>query len=233
MRKKKKKKKRRKKTYTRAVLGTGLVGRVLGHATILVHGDKVEGRVETALDGGQVDIKGELIVHEGEHLVLGGAVHEVEAGANVGAVLVLGNELEGQGITAGGGAVRGAVVGALELALGGAVGGRAADIGPLVAVVAVLAVAVVQPAPVGIDDHLGTDRGAGCLARALLPRHLGVRLRSLLADLLGRSQAHEEGRRHKDGLHGELEKDGTAKKNNNKKAREWTKSVQWLRCARI
>jgi hypothetical protein len=104
---------------------------------------------------------------------------------------VLGDELERQGVAAGGGAVGGAVVGALELALGGAVGRRAAGVGPLVAIVAVLVVGVVQPAPVGINDDLGVDGRAGSSAGALLPCDLGVRLGLLLADLLSGGQAHQ------------------------------------------
>lgn len=192
-------------TYTGAVLGAGLVGRVLGHATILVHGHKVEGRVEAALDGREVDVKGELVVHEGEHLVLARAVHEVEARANVGAVLVLGDELEGQGVAAGRGTVGGGVVGALHLALGRAVGRGAAHVRlPLVAVVAVVALAVVQPAPVGVDDDLGVDgraRGAA-RTRALLPGDLGVRLSCRGADRLGGGKAHKQGRGHEERLHG-------------------------------
>lgn len=75
------------------ILGTSLVGRVLGHTTISVHGDKVQSRVEAALDGGEVDVKGQLVALEGEHLVAAGALHEVQAGADVLAVAVLLDEL--------------------------------------------------------------------------------------------------------------------------------------------
>ena len=82
-------------TIASAILGTCLVRRVLLHTAVLIHSNEVEGRVETTVDSRQVHIEGEFVVHEGEHLVLAGSVHEIEAGADVGAVLVLGNELYG------------------------------------------------------------------------------------------------------------------------------------------
>lgn len=156
-------------TYTSAVLGTSLVGGIAAHATVLLHGNEVEGAVETALDRREINIEGELVVHESEHLVLGVAVHEVESGADVGAVVVLGDELEREGIAADGGAIGSAIVGTLEQTLGRAVGTAAASAGPLVAVVAVLAARVVKPAPVGVDDDLSVDRRTLGLACALLP----------------------------------------------------------------
>lgn len=57
-------------TVARAVLGAGLVVLVLGHATVGVHGDKVESAVQTARQVGNVHIEGELLAQEVEHLVL-------------------------------------------------------------------------------------------------------------------------------------------------------------------
>lgn len=164
--------------------------------------NKVQRRVEPALDGGKVHVKGKLVAEQAEHLILGSPVHEVEATANVCAVVVPGDELERQRVAAGGGAVRLGVVRALERALCGAVGRRPARVGPPVAVVAVLAVGVVQPAPVGVDDHLAVDRRARRLARALFPRHLGVVLGRLRAHLLRRRAAHQ--RPQEDACFGEL-----------------------------
>lgn len=174
------------------VLCTGLVGRVLGHASVLVHSDEVEGSIQTALDGGQVDIEGELVVHQSEHLVLAGTVHQVETGANVGAVLVLREELESERVTARGGAVCLGVLGSLEGALAGAIGSRAARGSPLVAIVAVgCSRGGVKPAPVMIDGHLAVHRGTAAAARTFLPGQLRMSFGLLCTDLLGRGDARD------------------------------------------
>lgn len=49
---------------TGTVLGTSLVGGVLGLATIKIHGDEVESAVETAAGAGDIDIEGELVAEE-------------------------------------------------------------------------------------------------------------------------------------------------------------------------
>lgn len=69
----------------------------------LVHCHEVKRSIKAALNGGQVDVKGELVVHECEHLILGGTRpgHEVEPRPDVGSVLMLGHELEGQRVAAG------------------------------------------------------------------------------------------------------------------------------------
>jgi hypothetical protein len=51
-----------------SIFGSGLVGGVTLHTSILFHGNKVQGSVETAVNRGEIDIKGELVVHEREHL---------------------------------------------------------------------------------------------------------------------------------------------------------------------
>lgn len=173
-------------TVTGTVLGTGLVGGVAGHATILLHSDEVESGVKTTVDGGEVDIEGELVALEGEGLVLVGAVHQVESGTDVSAVVVLGKELKGESIAAGGGTVGLAVVGTLNSALGGAVLSGAALGSPLVAVVAVCrALGGVKPSPVRVDGHFGVGGGTGTTTGALLPGELGVSLSLLLSNLLG------------------------------------------------
>jgi hypothetical protein len=94
---------------TGTILGTSLVGRVLGQSTILVHGHEVESTVETASDKlvslknsqsvflilqkslpelGHIDIEGELVTQEGEHLVLGGTIHEIETRSDVGGFIL-------------------------------------------------------------------------------------------------------------------------------------------------
>ena len=95
----------------------------------LVHCHEVKRGIEAALNSGQVDVEREFIVHQCEHLVLGGARpgHEVEPRPNVGTVLMLGKELEGQGIPARRRAVGAAVVRALEGTLLGTVVACATD----------------------------------------------------------------------------------------------------------
>lgn len=215
-------------TVSGTVLGTSLVGRVLAHTTVLVHGDEVEGTVKTAVEGRQVNIEGELVVHEGEHLVLVGAVHEVETGADVGAVLVLGQELESQGVTAGGGTVGRAVVGTLDLAVGRAALGVGAGGGvPLIAVVAVDVVALdVEPTPVGVDGHLGVDVSAAG-GGTLLPGELGVSLGLLSADSLALGHCDEGSEGGKLGLHGDVRKI-LAPKEWGEMAFDWHWSARWV-----
>lgn len=184
-------------TYTSTVLGAGFVTRVLSHTAILVHSNKVESRVEAALNSRQVNIEGKLVIHEGKHLVLGSAVHEVEARADVGTVLVLRYEFQCKGITASRGAVGSTIISTFKLALGSAIGSRTAGVGPLVTVVTVFVVGSMQPAPVGVNDNLGADCGTRRLARALLPRQLRVRFSLLLANLLGRCKGYQQVRCHK------------------------------------
>lgn len=52
---------------TSTVLGTGLVGRVLGQTAIGVHGDEVDSAVQAASNLGDINIHGELVAKESEH----------------------------------------------------------------------------------------------------------------------------------------------------------------------
>jgi hypothetical protein len=85
---------------TSSVLGTSLVV-ALVDATVRGHLDKVEGTVQTAGEVGDVNVEGELLVDEVEHLVLGVGLHEVGTGSDVAGVLALGDKLQGQGIAGG------------------------------------------------------------------------------------------------------------------------------------
>ena len=51
------------------ILGTSLITRVLGHPTVRIHLYEVESGVETAHDVGQIDVEGELLVLQLEHVV--------------------------------------------------------------------------------------------------------------------------------------------------------------------
>lgn len=86
---------------TGSVLGTGLVV-ALAHTTVSGHLDEVESTVETARQLGNIDVEGELLADQVEHLVLGVGLHEVRTRTNVGGVGVLGHELEAQRVAAGG-----------------------------------------------------------------------------------------------------------------------------------
>ncbi len=105
-----------------SVLSTSLVGWIFGHATISVHLGEVEGTVETAREGGDINIEGELLVEGLEDLVGSVGVHEVGSGSDVG-VGARSDELQGEGIAGGGDTIGSAVIGTVESAVGSA-GGR-------------------------------------------------------------------------------------------------------------
>ncbi len=86
---------------TGSVLGTSLVI-ALVDATVGGHLNEVESTVQTARKVGDIDVEGEFLVDEIEHLVLGVRLHEVGTGSHVGGELALGNESEGKGIVGGG-----------------------------------------------------------------------------------------------------------------------------------
>lgn len=95
----------------------------------LVHCHEVKCGIEATLDGGQVDVKGEFVAHQCEHLILGGTRpgHEIKPRPDVGPVLMLGNELQGQRVAARRSSVGLGVFGALECTLLGTLIAFAAD----------------------------------------------------------------------------------------------------------
>jgi hypothetical protein len=101
-------------------------------STHLVHCHEVECSIEPAINSGQVDVECEFVVHQREHLVLGGARpgHQVESRSDVGSILMLGDKLESQGVAACRRPVRGAVVRALECTILGTLIGLATDRSP-------------------------------------------------------------------------------------------------------
>lgn len=74
------------------VLSTSLVVGVLGDTTVGIHGDKVEGTVQTARKVRNVDSEGELLVQQVEHLVVCVIGHQVGTRSDVGA----GDEVQAQ-----------------------------------------------------------------------------------------------------------------------------------------
>lgn len=172
-------------TVSSSILSTGFVGGVLARSTVFLHLGEVECSVETARKLGDVNVESELLVQEVEHLVLGVAVHEVDARANVG-VFALGNELEGKGITAGADTVNAPVVGTFQ----GAVLGTCSAIGtesfvPGTAGVTIgVSSLVVEPAPVGVECYGRGHILATASRSTFLPLEGGVCLSSDVADEL-------------------------------------------------
>lgn len=99
------------------VLGTGLVVRVLSHATVFVHRDEVQCAIQTAREVREIDIKRELLVQQTEHLVRGIRLHEIQSRANV-STRALRHKRQLQRIPTGCGAVSGTIICALESAVG-------------------------------------------------------------------------------------------------------------------
>lgn len=179
---------------TSTILGTSLVVWETRLSSILVHLDEVESTVETARKLGDIDIEGELLVQELEHVVLVGAGHEVDTGTDVGTILMLGNKLQAQAVSGGGDTVGLRVLDTLNSTVLGASLTRGADGGiPLVSVVAVLVVSdLVGPSPVGVERDLGLDSGAARLC-ASLDWEGGVGLSIVLTDLLSGNLDGTEG----------------------------------------
>lgn len=159
------------------------------------YSDEVESTVETAANVGDIDVEGELVAEEVEHLVLGLGLHEVDTRTDVGAVLVLGDELEVEAVAAGLDTVGGAVVSAVNAALGSAGEAAGADGSvPLVAIVAVLGAGDgVGPSPVGVNGDGTGDVGARATGGALLPAEAGLGLGGQGASLLGADGAQDHG----------------------------------------
>ena len=128
-----------------------------------------------------------------EHLVFRVAGHEVYTTSNVGRVLTLRHELEGESVAAGGNTVRLLVIGPIQgtlLGTGGAI--RADSRVPGVASVAVgVTVGDMKPTPVGVKYDLTVALSSTAATRALLPREFGVGLGDLLANLLSEGGGKE------------------------------------------
>jgi hypothetical protein len=57
-------------TVTSTVLGTGLVGRVLAHTTVLIHADEVDSAVQPARQLAEIDIEGKFVAKQCKHGIL-------------------------------------------------------------------------------------------------------------------------------------------------------------------
>jgi hypothetical protein len=185
---------------SRTVFGTGLVGREPGHATVGIHFGEVQSTVQTTGELGDINVEGELLVERLEHLVLGFAGQKVETGADV-LLLGLGDELEGQGVSAGGDTVSSGVVGTIEGTVGSTSGVVGAEgVVPGVSGVAVsAAVDGMDVTPVSINDDAALLSRAGATGAALGPGEGGVGLSREGADLLTVGDG-EEGETDEGGL---------------------------------
>ena len=188
-----------------AVLGASLVAWVLCHPTVRVHLGEVQSAVETAGELGNVDVEGELLVQQLEHVVARVRLHQVDTGPDV-LVGAGGHKVELERGAGSGDTVGTSVVGTVQSTVLRARGRRCADGSvPLVTGVAVGVAAGgemisqrydsrsarkhlrggVEPAPVGIENDLAVDVGAGTRRRACLPVQRRVNFCCLGSCLLG------------------------------------------------
>ena len=188
-------------TVTGTVLGTSLVAIVLGQTTVGVHGDEVQGSVETARKLGAIHIEGELLVEQLEHLVSAVVLHEEQTRANVGTS----DEAQSQSVAIGGGTVGGLIVGTIQgTVCGTGLVVRAESRVPLFrekvsqhdpdcqteSSYGVASVTVggtvdgVEPTPVGINDNRALLVSAASSGGTLLPGQRGMSLSRQSASLL-------------------------------------------------
>lgn len=93
-------------TVTGSVFGTGFVARVPGHATIGIHGDKVESSVQSAGQFGRIHINSELLIEQLENLISAFILHQEQTRANVRPS----DEVQSEGVAIGGSTVSGGIV---------------------------------------------------------------------------------------------------------------------------
>ena len=164
------------------VLGAGDVAGEAGLATVSVHLNEVEGAIETTGQVRHVDVEGELLVLQLEHLVGGLVRHQVDTRADIAAR----DKLERERVTAGCDTVGARVVCAVEGTVLRTSGGVGADARvPRIAGVAVgVAASGVQPTPVGVENDGSAQGLASAGRRALLRGQLRVVLGGLSSSLL-------------------------------------------------
>lgn len=135
-----------------SVLGTSLVGAILGCTTISIHLREVERAIKAARKVGDVNVKSELLIEEVENLVVAVVCHEVHTRTNV-CLLALSDEFHGERITASGDTVCATVVSTIERTVLGAsrvVGAQ--SLVPGVTGVAVSGITRgVRPAPIRVE----------------------------------------------------------------------------------
>ena len=174
---------------TGTVLGTSFVVGELGHTTILVHLDEVDGTVQATTEVGHVNVETELLILQLEELVSAVVLEEVDTRADVAAS----DELEGKSVTGRGDTVGTGVVGTIKSAVLRA-GLRVRTKGsiPLVTGVAVGETAGgVQPTPVGVEHDGGLGCGTPAALCTVLRGEFGMVLGLLCADLLAVHRGEE------------------------------------------
>lgn len=166
---------------------------MLGKTTVLVHGDEVQGTVQAARQLGDVNVEGELVAEQVEHLVGTVVLHQVDTATNTLAIGVLSDELQAQSIAGGLDTVGARVLSTVNTAGTGASLAIRADLAvPLVTGVAVgVAGGGVSPSPVGVEDDATSDVAAGSTSSALLPAEGRVLLSDLATGLLGSSTCNQ------------------------------------------
>jgi len=101
-----------------AILRSSLVSRIFAQTPIGVHGHEVERAVKTAGEPANVNVKRELLVLEIEHPIGRIVRHEIDARSDVGGVGAVGDELEGEGVSASLDAVGALIVGPVYRTVG-------------------------------------------------------------------------------------------------------------------
>lgn len=142
---------------TGTVFGTNFVTWVLGHATIARHLDEVQSTVKTARKLADINIEGEFLVVQSEHLVGIFGIQEVDTGSDIGGIWSSGDELEVERVAGGGDTISTGIVGTFEGTVLNARLRGTADLGvPGVSSVAVgVPAGSVGPTPIGVQDDLG------------------------------------------------------------------------------
>lgn len=102
-------------TVTSSVLGTGIVARVPGQATVGIHGDKVESSVQSAGQFGRIHINSEFLIEQLEYLISAIILHQEQTRANVRPS----DEVQSEGIAIGGSTVSGGIVSTFQGAVFG------------------------------------------------------------------------------------------------------------------
>lgn len=173
-------------TVTSSILGTGLVGGVLGHATIGIHVHKVEGTVETTGQVRHIHIEGELLVQQVELLVGSVVLQQIQTRTDV-LLRSSSDKVQAQRVAAGGNTVCAGVASTVQSTVGcaGHIVGAEGGI-PSVAGIAVgRATGRVNPAPVGIDDNTASHGSAAATGSTLGPGQRWVSLSRQSTSLLG------------------------------------------------